>query len=744
MNKIFYLLVFYYLIAQSLCVIPEWNLAEAGEDLLGSSNEKTYLITHRKLYNEEIKMEKKIIRDNTGVKSVNYLTIGGVTKNVSFEQVESFYELYGIKIICPKGTYHPYNFNTNEEIIPYESSFVGENWDLRCFLNQNAGYFLVYYLMNGLNKNVYLTNTVNMNWYDGGSINNVEIYDYLLKSSPMSTRVYQMVGLLGNNSNLELNYLTLTLKEGSGNQHTDFEKKIQNITTLGKYTQAYFKNNTDNSKYFYYFTYNDISDFKTGYSTSAINTGSDYNSINNITIKNNDAPHLEFFNDMEIEELNFLLYNKFLNYKMKDKSNSKIYRGIFDIELNKIIFNTDEEITTFIPYSELAVLAITKNTAYKICLYTDNNNCVETCSSNKYLLDISGNKCGSDCPTGKYLFKPSGVCINECDESIYIKEGNICQLCKDKDKTKPYKYINGTECLSSYNQETSEYYNEKLYLLKCKEGFHLENNICVSNMICYELCKNCTAESTNEDDQKCGACINGFVLDENNNCRCPSGSAKQGKNCNKCTNTCEKYKLNSCDCLSCSLGYYLVENKCEKCNPSCLSCEEEATKCTNCNKGYFLDSNKCYECSGNCKQNETDSCKCSSCIDGYYLDFYQCKKCSEICQTCNGGIINDLNHNCLSCGDNTFLINDAEKHICVEDCSVYNATNNNETKTCVFPNNNKPNKENNNIDYMLWIFVAIVGILLVIISICICRKCCIQKGDFDDDINEMEGELVEK
>ena len=49
-------------------------------------------------------------------------------------------------------------------------------------------------------------------------------------------------------------------------------------------------------------------------------------------------------------------------------------------------------------------------------------------------------------------------------------------------------------------------------LLKCKEGYHLENNQCLQN--CYELCETCTEKSTDEKNQKCTKCISDFDLDD--------------------------------------------------------------------------------------------------------------------------------------------------------------------------------------------------------------------------------------
>ena len=41
MNKLIYLFIYFHLTLQVLCVIPEWDLSKAGEDLLGDLNEKT-------------------------------------------------------------------------------------------------------------------------------------------------------------------------------------------------------------------------------------------------------------------------------------------------------------------------------------------------------------------------------------------------------------------------------------------------------------------------------------------------------------------------------------------------------------------------------------------------------------------------------------------------------------------------------------------------------------------------------
>ena len=755
MNKQILLLVFFYLLYQALAIIPEWNLNSSGEDLFGSENEITYTINHRNLFNVEMKLEKKIIRDNSGkITMKNNLKINNLeAKEVEFEQVESFYFSNHHYIVCPKGSFHPYNFIDGKEIIP--KNFSEKKWDLRCYRENynDKPFLLVIYLMNGDNNNIFMTNTDStINWFDGLSISKKEIYDYLIKNETISgkVRTYQMMSILNNENNIELRYSILTLIAGYGKQNHEL-KNNRVIIKTGKYAQAYFKNITvfDNNKYFYYFTYNNISDFSTGYS-GPIPRNYDYSLLDNISLTKNDYPHLEFLNDVEIEEMNFLLYNKFLYYKMRDKTNGNIYHGIFDIVLNKIIFNTNEKIITFIPHSSHAMLAITENTAYKICTYKNKNECVDTCSNEQYLLDIDGNKCGSSCPNNKILFNPSGVCINDCDENIYVLSNNVCQLCKDKDSSMPFKFYKGRNCLSDI-PTGAVYYNEKLKLLQCGEGYHYENDKCVPNKNCYKLCKDCSENSTDESNQKCTGCISGFILDANTgNCHCDNGYEINDKNCNQCSNSCKAFKINSCDCISCNDTSFLENNRCLQCPSNCKEMEDNSCKCKSCKEGQFLESYYCKNCSSNCKTcNKAEVC--DECFDGYYKGDNSCKRCSELCQTCDGRIENE-DHHCLSCDkdkEKKYLINENNRHICVNSCIDYNLTLDTSNNVCISNNKNETKdngngKRGNDNDYiMLWIFAAVIGVLLIIISICICRKIFCQKNEIES-IDEMGGELIEQ
>ena len=64
-------------------------------------------------------------------------------------------------------------------------------------------------------------------------------------------------------------------------------------------------------------------------------------------------------------------------------------------------------------------------------------------------------------------------------------------------------------------KNTTEYYNEEKKLLKCKNGYILENSQCVPH--CYSTCQTCSEYSDNKDDQKCESCKENYIL-EGTNC----------------------------------------------------------------------------------------------------------------------------------------------------------------------------------------------------------------------------------
>ena len=215
--------------------------------------------------------------------------------------------------------------------------------------------------------------------------------------------------------------------------------------------------------------------------------------------------------------MKFIQYTKYVYYSLYNNKTSQTYHGILDITLNKIILNINENIEVFIPYLNNSMLAITNESAYRICFIKDNDNdnyCLNGCPNDEIILNVDRNKCGNFCDPYQYLIIPEGVCSNECNNSVYTSNGIICGLCKDLNIANRYKLINGTKCLNGII-EGSEIYNPDLYLLKCSSGYILNDNNCI--LKCYKTCEECTEFSSDENAQKCIKCKEGYILN-NSNC----------------------------------------------------------------------------------------------------------------------------------------------------------------------------------------------------------------------------------
>ena len=156
------------------------------------------------------------------------------------------------------------------------------------------------------------------------------------------------------------------------------------------------------------------------------------------------------------------IYNyRYVYYTIKDKVTNIIYHGLLDIILNKIVFNTDDEVDLFIPYITFittekegvgyehsnSMLMITKNSAYRVCAIKNGSDCSDECPSDKKLiLDEDGNKCvdvNANCGSGKLILLPEEICVSSCNTSIFTSNGTHCGLCRDIESNKKYKFING-------------------------------------------------------------------------------------------------------------------------------------------------------------------------------------------------------------------------------------------------------------------------------------------------------------
>ena len=220
--------------------------------------------------------------------------------------------------------------------------------------------------------------------------------------------------------------------------------------------------------------------------------------------------------------MKFLFYTNFSYYRILNKKTNKKYHGILDVKKNQIMFNTDEDIDTFIPYSNNAMLIITPEKAYKICIIYENSKdgqCLSECASNLLKLDLDGNICttSSSCSSEQYLLIPELVCSSTCDSSVFVSltQDSIkkCGLCKDLYTDTPYKLINSTECLNT-PPDNSEVVNSEFYLLQCKKGYQMsqDKKHCIPH--CYITCVTCEDYTEDENIQNCLSCNSSYYLED--------------------------------------------------------------------------------------------------------------------------------------------------------------------------------------------------------------------------------------
>ena len=521
--KYYFFILLLYQIFFVKAPIPVWNFNNQAIDLLASSDEHYYDIYQKKYDSLTVTLWKKIIKENdVFFYNKTYVAVGEENKEVDFEDIESHYpNQLGVDIVvCPRGKFHPYDFKSNSFIAPDDKFEEKGDWDLSCY-NHKSKHFLIFYL-NNENYNFYSKCSVcsesRIKKFYFGNV----IYDYQIlenwDAGSDENYDFKSPSLL-KDGKLKLFGTTIIMKTNDHNCNRQSPAGSKEASDVKQYTQAYFDN--DNKQYFRFFTYNDVTDFTSGYYYVKIDTSNyDSNNLKITSTNNNPDSPLSFTDNVEIKEMKFIRGTKYVYYKIYNKDKNNYYYGLIDIELNEVLYNFDEEITTFIPYITKAdrgkygeMLAITPTSAYKICIVKSGNSCVNLCSTLKR--DIDGNKCQNNCEENKIQLMPDNICIEKssCNLTIYILNSlqTICGLCSyfNPDGAK-YRLIGAEGCLSSI-PSNSEFYNENLYLLKCKTGYHLDSNSCVPDT-CYEKCETCSEVSTNEDDQKCTSCQSGYKL----------------------------------------------------------------------------------------------------------------------------------------------------------------------------------------------------------------------------------------
>ena len=576
--KIFILLIFLKLINISFLSIPLWDLKSSSISLVSTLSPSINITIYNESSNNmKVTLIKNIKKESDHIIIKNYISVlGKEFIETIWEDIDSIYYINNKYYICPKGKnfLNEYINNRFEEIRPV-SNYDNEhnNWDLKCFFQSERNWFFQIFL-NSIDKHYYgyyFNKPYSWHYIIYNKNNQQEerksLLDFLwtIKSiKKYDAYSNNMVALIIVNSNIYLyNFNTVMSEDTSYNENS----YNQLISEKFEYTNAYFNNNT---KKFYWMTYNSIKDYKGGYSTDTIDVDNPKSNINIINYTT--SPFDGIFNNAKINKMEMIRDSKYAYYEIQDNENSNnIYRGIVDIELNKVIFNTNENIKTFQPLGNYSMLVITDdNSAYQLCAIKANNKCIESCPVNTKL--IIDNENGNYCKCDGYIHIPDYICDKSCDVSIYgLNENKECGFCKYLYTDKPYKIIYEEGCLKEKPPNTF-YVNETINLLQ----------------YCNSPCFECTSLDN------CKSCENGYYLKDNNNC------VNCHQNCETCSKGQEKDENDTINenCESCPSGRYLINSK------------DHYSNCVDkCPTGTIIKDNECIDESSKEKEEDKEDKK---------------------------------------------------------------------------------------------------------------------------------------
>ena len=537
-------------------IIPVWNFDSSTQNLLNSEGKYEYAINEGTVWadqnndgqNDKFILKRRFYRENGKIKQENKLYINneffGFTE---YDDIESMYRHNDPHsyYICPKGRYHVYYYNlrdnTNYTLTNFTLQFSeNDTWDLKCYHQVHEDYLFISY--QNINTNLYQFD-IKYHKYIGKKRIQEGIFAYSWEVGNQNDPVKKMFAIIQNyNNNLELNYYFIYVKRDNKNEPFNYESlgNGYNLTSHKSKHKACFTRD-DLPAYYYFINYNNAKDFESGFCENEITTDN-INTEQLIKKVNNNTPFI-FYENITINEIKFIYFSKYIYYNISIQNTNKFYYGIIDIKLNKILFNTNETILDFKPYDSNSMLAITKDSAYRICPIANGYQCIESCNNGLVIDSTKGNYCGDKCEDNTFTLIPDNICVEKCDEKLYIIDNNTreCRLCKDiEGNIAKFKLTNfdDIKCLEE-KPKHSYYMNEDLYLVACYKGFnYYENNDCVEKCSkgffheknkhlckkCFNNCKTCS-EGEEENSIKCLSCDknSNYTFLYNNTCieSCP-------------------------------------------------------------------------------------------------------------------------------------------------------------------------------------------------------------------------------
>ena len=240
MKKMMLLYLLIYTIKYSISNLPEWNLEKSAISLLsGEENSYQYTIKEKNENYMNAKLLKYIsIRDGTTTNN-NWVEVENKeNRGVSFQNLESVHNLYDKYIICPKGKFHPYYYDSNNNLAEWKPGGFNDNeeWDLKCFQHNNGNLFIVAYLMKS-QQYIYTCkySEINGGLYGKGFIGE-KLYDFHLSEDLYNNEAncYKMASIILKDGNLVLSGARIDINKDSGSFANKGGEKSNIITTAGQ------------------------------------------------------------------------------------------------------------------------------------------------------------------------------------------------------------------------------------------------------------------------------------------------------------------------------------------------------------------------------------------------------------------------------------------------------------------------------------------------------------------------------
>ena len=562
MKRILSFILSFGLIAFIFSQVPAWNLSNSAINILENSTSFNYTIFSNT--NPKLNLIKEIRKINDDIIQQNYIEFKEKILNTTWEGIHQVYIIDNIIYVCPTGKSYLSEYENNGFKEIYESEQGSQEWDFSCdYLDNIKGIFMSY--LHTKDKYIYIYKKdsdwekhemhdgyLDINWPNNDSITKKRFYLFSVITTIDSIKLGRIEVNVENDKKVSMSM--------SG---------LEQIKERLNKSYAYF----DHQNYFYWITYNDTH-FYSGYSKTPIDKNSDEYQVDKIEIVTNSISPFKYFGNVKISYVKLIRNTKYAFYEIN--AEDKIFHGIIDIESNKILFNSNENIKDFKPYSNNSLLVVTDKTAYKLCTFALNekgNDCIDQCPEGQSLIldPINNNHCGEENKCEKFIFKPMDYCIDECNNTTYvIKDETICGLCKYINETHPYKIITQDFCINEKPNNTY-FVDEEKKLLN----------------YCHSSCETCFGE---KDDQ-CLICKNGYMKKERKcSDQCPDGYYKDSNG------TCQVCNSN---CLTCKGPSIEDNNNCQSCDPNknesiLIEAEGFPSNCVNeCPNNTILKGVKC-------------------------------------------------------------------------------------------------------------------------------------------------------